>query len=617
MRKIYVAILFFVFAGFGLQSQTTLLEYNFDGYTVGQGVALEAGDPWTTWSDAPGGAEDPLISDAQSESPSNSVHVTAGNDAVLLLGDKTSGRYKVSFMMYIPTGGVAYYNVLQAFAAADSEWGTQLYFDNGGEGSIDAGAEGAATFTFNNDEWFLIENYIDLDNDWAEVFVGGEYVIGWQWTMGTFGTPGPLQLGAVNIYAWEETGTPDFYVDDMLYQEMPLGDAPQNLTATVDVNMVDLEWEEPASGSPVEYYVYRNYDLLSTTADLTFSDEIEFPGTYTYAVKAYYMPNGLSAFSNEALTEVEGGVARTTVLFEIATGTWCFYCPGSAMGADELVENGQDVSIIEYHIGDDYENDFSVDRDAYYSVSGYPSTYIDGSTEYVGGSNTESLYDTYMGYYNTQIDIPSIFSLEVDPVYQAGKSSSFEVNVMTEQLWSYIAGDLRLHVVVTESDIPDTWQDPAWGMTEVNFVCREMYPSSFGTALSMENIGDMEELTIPVDVSDDYVIENCNLVVFIQDSDTKEVMNSYTVNLGQVVGVAEMGEQYSRIYPNPATDKVSIESESTLKNISIFNLNGQKVYEIALDQNNVDLNVEQLEAGMYMIRLETENGTKVEKLNIR
>ena len=37
--------------------------------------------------------------------------------------------------------------------------------------------------------------------------------------MGTFGTPGPLQLGAINIYAWDETGTPDFYVDDsgMIY----------------------------------------------------------------------------------------------------------------------------------------------------------------------------------------------------------------------------------------------------------------------------------------------------------------------------------------------------------------------------------------------------------------
>jgi len=617
MRKLYLTFLFFVFAGFVLQAQTTIYDYNFDGYTVGQGIALQAGDPWTTWSEAPGGPEDPLVSDAQSSSPSNSIHITTGNDCVLLLGDETSGRYKISFQLYIPSGGVAYYNVLQAFAGTDSEWGTQLYFDNGGEGSIDAGAEGAATFTYNYDEWILIENYVDLDNDWAEVFIGGEYLIGWQWTLGTFGTPGPLQLGGVNIYAWEETGTPDFYVDNMLFEEMPLGDPPQNLTADVSGDMVDLEWEAPASGSPVEYYVYRNYDLLGITTEMTFSDVIEFPGTYTYAVKAYYVLNGLSAFSNEMMTEVEGGVDRTTVLFEIATGTWCFYCPGSAMGADEMVENGLDVSIIEYHIGDDYENDYSVDRDAYYSVPGYPTTRIDGSIEYVGGSNTESLYDTYLGYYNTEVAVPSIFSLEVEATAVAGETYMFNVNVMSEQLWSYTAGDLRLQVAVTESHIPDNWQDPTWGMTEVNFVLREMYPNAFGTALTMENVGDMDEIPLEVEVSDSYMIENCELVVFIQDANTKEVMNSYSVNLGQVVGVAEMGEQYSRIYPNPATDKVSIESESTLKNISIFNINGQKVYEMALDQNNVDLNVDQLETGIYMIRLETESGSKVEKLNIR
>ena len=62
---------------------------------------------------------------------------------------------------------------------------------------------------------------------------------------------------------------------------------------------------------------------------------------------------------------------------------------------------------------------------------------------------------------------------------------------------------------------------------------------------------------------------NCELVVFIQDNDTKEVLNATMVHLGQIVGVAEMGEQYSRIYPNPATDQVTIESQSVLKNVSI------------------------------------------------
>lgn len=611
MRKIYVAFLLMVFAAFGLQAQTTLFEDNFDSYTVGGQLADQGGDPWTTWSDTPGSAEDPVISDAQSVSPSNSVNILAGNDCVLLLGDKTEGRYKITFQIYIPDGKIAYYNVLQAFAGADSEWGTQVFFDTDGYGHIDAGAESAATFDYNYDEWILIENYIDLDNDWAEVFVAGEYLVGWQWTLGTFGTPGPLQLGAVNIYAWDETGTPDYFIDDMLYEAMPLLDPPSNLTATVDGNMVDLEWDAPTRALD-SYYVYRNNLLLGTTEETTFSDEIAFPGDYTYAVKAYYIPNGLSDFSNEVDVMVEGGVERAKVLLEIATGTWCFYCPGSAMGADDLYEGDFDVAVIEFHIGDTWENVYAGDRDAYYGVSGYPTAFFDGIVDVVGGSNTESMFDTYFPVYQTRMGIPSLYDLEVDVIYNRG-SYSFTVDVMLEQLWTYSSTDMVLQLALTESHLPEVWYD----LDEVNFVLREMYPDAAGTTVTLADIGDTEEFNFEIEVPDTYDIENCQLVVYLQDNDTKEVMNSDMVKLGQVVDIAEVGETYSAMYPNPATDRLTIESESTIKTISIFNLAGQKVYEIAMDQEKVDLNIDFLETGIYMVRLETEIGTKVEKLNVR
>ncbi len=41
--------------------------------------------------------------------------------------------------------------------------------------------------------------------------------------------------------------------------------------------------------------------------------------------------------------------AREMVVLEIGTGTWCTYCPGSQMGADDLVINGCSVAVVEYH----------------------------------------------------------------------------------------------------------------------------------------------------------------------------------------------------------------------------------------------------------------------------
>ena len=190
---------------------------------------------------------------------------------------------------------------------------------------------------------------------------------------------------------------------------------------------------------------------------------------------------------------------------------------------------------------------------------------------------------------------------------------AFDVSISMEQLWTYSSSNMKLHVALTESHIPEVW----YGMDEINFVLREMFPTAAGTDLTMADIGDEQDINLTVEVPDTYNIEHCELITFIQDMDTKEVLNAQKAHLGQIVGVAEMGEQYTRIYPNPATDNLKIEAESKLKNISIFSLNGQKVYEMALDQNQVNLNVDFLDSGMYMIRLETEAGSKVEKLSIR
>jgi hypothetical protein len=71
-------------------------------------------------------------------------------------------------------------------------------------------------------------------------------------------------------------------------------------------------------------------------------------------------------------------IQRDKVVVEIGTGTWCTFCPGAAMGADDLVANGHDVAIIENHNGDDYTNAASNARNSYYNIPGYPTAMFDG-----------------------------------------------------------------------------------------------------------------------------------------------------------------------------------------------------------------------------------------------
>ncbi|MBN3035735.1 MAG: hypothetical protein JW861_09120 [Bacteroidales bacterium] len=106
-------------------------------------------------------------------------------------------------------------------------------------------------------------------------------------------------------------------------------------------------------------------------------------------------------------------VERDKVLLEIATGTWCPYCPGAAMGADDMVANGHDVAVIEYHYDDPYANAYASARISYYGVTGYPTAKFDGVLTKVGGSQTQSMYTQYLALYNIRKAIPSPFTLNI------------------------------------------------------------------------------------------------------------------------------------------------------------------------------------------------------------
>lgn len=127
---------------------------DFESYNAGEKLVSQAIaqglDYWTTWSGTPGSAEDPMVSNAYG---TKSVVIEGTNDAVLLLGDKTAGVFNLEFDFYVPTGKFGYFNVLQVFNGANSEWGMQAFLDENGVGSVDAGGEGAGSFTYSYDTW--------------------------------------------------------------------------------------------------------------------------------------------------------------------------------------------------------------------------------------------------------------------------------------------------------------------------------------------------------------------------------------------------------------------------------------------------------------------------------
>lgn len=223
-------------------------------------------------------------------------------------------------------------------------------------------------------------------------------------------------------------------------------------------------------------------------------------------------------------------VPRNKVVVEIGTGTWCPYCPGAAMGADDLIDNGHDVAIIENHNGDSYANTYSNARNSYYGITGYPTAFFDGGNPSVGGSNTQSMYANYLPRVNARLAIPSHYTVNAGG---GADGNTVNITVTVEKTEPDTNTNLRLHCVLTESNIQQNWQ----GQTHLNFVTRLMAPDQNGTVIEF---GTQNVVSVPLSftLNPNWVAGNCEVVIFLQNNSTKEILQGTKYSLAELGGAS-------------------------------------------------------------------------------
>lgn len=299
---------------------------------------------------------------------------------------------------------------------------------------------------------------------------------------------------------------------------------------------------------------------------------------------------------------------RETVLLEVGTGTWCGYCPGVAMGADELYENGKDISIIEYHSGDNYAISAGLDRVSYYGMTAFPTSIFDGQFKLEGGSTTGSVYNLMLPLYESAIAQPSAYAFNVTLDENAALDYQLQVTVQNE--YGFDDDNLKLFAVLTESHIEESWQI----LDELNFVARAVYPNSIGESIEFTD-GSFTWNT-NITVSPSYNIDNCKLNVFVQDMDTEDVWQSTSFGF-DIVGQTELEDiNQFNIYPNPATNLIKIRGSEIMNSILVINARGQNVIQKVISQKNAEIDLKSLNSGVYFLRIITGKSTVMKKIII-
>ncbi len=81
----------------------------------------------------------------------------------------------------------------------------------------------------------------------------------------------------------------------------------------------------------------------------------------------------------------------------------------------------------------------------------------------------------------------------------------------------------------------------------------------------------------------------------------------------ETAGVEDESLVTLNMYPNPASDVLNISAQNTINTVEIYNVLGQKVISMQVENTSAEINVSNLNAGIYLIKYEINNSTSTKK----
>ena len=232
MKKVYSLLFIISLFIINVQAQVTFCE-DFESYSNASPIAQTSSD-WNSWDELMNGSlapftDDVTVSNLSSSSGTNSLYFpnngVAGPEDVLLMFDTmsnitqaslpllstpyVSGDFEFSQMMYVRSGGGAYFN-FQAENMPGQVWALEVAFDITGDVMMSntSGTSFACGYPF--DQWFEIKFDINLSNNIWEVFIDGV-------SQGSFANT-INQIASLDLYT---RACDEFYIDDVCFSYTP------------------------------------------------------------------------------------------------------------------------------------------------------------------------------------------------------------------------------------------------------------------------------------------------------------------------------------------------------------------------------------------------------------
>ena len=143
-------------------------------------------------------------------------------------------------------------------------------------------------------------------------------------------------------------------------------------------------------------------------------------------------------------------------------------------------------------------------------------------------------------------------------------------------------------------------------------------PVDGGTIVGTGNYEYGSLASVKVIPNENYVFlkwtENGNVVSIDEEYIfTVSGVRNLVAHLSHIEGIGEQTDVAISLYPNPVNDKLTVEATEAIEHLEVFSITGAKVLGMTSHNETLEINTANLPAGIYVIRMTTQNATEVRR----
>lgn len=302
------------------------------------------------------------------------------------------------------------------------------------------------------------------------------------------------------------------------------------------------------------------------------------------------------------------------LLVEHFTNTNCPICssvnPGIYSALNNYPDNTHHVAIHPRFPYSDcalyqFNTEMNDARTDYYGGFGStPTVFLDGIRVSSGQSSLEQEFNAGLA-----------MTSPIHILVEEGGSRSRAVDITITNYGDIPAGDYTITVAVLEQTVNYTGRN---GESEHYDVLRAFVTDPSGDAISLPATGESMTLSYDAEIPTGVFGEEAYILAFVQETNSKAILNSGTRFDDAVVTSASDIELESslKVFPNPAQDilELSVSSEFDIRAVQLLDASGKIVRSVKFDHriSNTQIPVSDLSSGHYMAKINL-NGEEVVK----